>query len=77
MEKIRVTYGPNELQVSSGTASNVAELRNQVASVFNIPESAMAEIDGLKIEKAAEAATLITPETKEVNFVKESGSKAC
>jgi hypothetical protein len=75
--KIRVTYGPNELNVSSGTAANVAELRQQVAAVFNIPESAMAEIDGLKIKKAAELATPITPATKEVNFVKESGSKAC
>ena len=75
-KNIVVSYGPNELEIKSGTAANVADLRKQVFQVLSIPDSALAEVDGIKIEASKEATTELTPETDKVNFVKESGRKA-
>ena len=75
MSKIRVSYGPSELEVESGTAENVNELRQQLQEVFNIPDSALAQVDGVQITKEDEKKPL--PDgAKAVTFVKESGSKS-
>jgi len=74
--KIRVSYGPNELEITSGTASNVAELRAQVEAVLNVPAGAKVSIDGVEISAEAEKLTPIPEKAKEISFTKESGSKA-
>lgn len=76
MSKLMVSYGPNELEITSGTAGNIAELRKQVNQIMNIPDTAIAELDGVSIETEDEAGTEIPIAAKEVTFVKESGEKA-
>jgi len=74
--KIKVAYGPNELEITSGTADNVAELRTQVEAVLNIPPGATVTIDGVEVAKTAEKTTAIPAKAEEVTFTKETGSKA-
>ena len=85
MSKIKVYYGPNELEISSGTAKNVADLRSQVEEVLNIPAGATVKITeeddngNIKettVDKSAEKETKIPETAKEVSFTKETGSKA-
>lgn len=74
MSQLVVSYGPNELEIASGTAKNVAELRKQVNQILNIPTGAIAEIDGVTVTNEIKAE--IDDTVKEVTFVKESGEKA-
>ena len=74
--KIKVSYGPNELEISSGTATSVAALRVQVEELLNIPSGAKVTIDGKAVEPSEEKTTKIPKDAKEVTFIKETGNKA-
>ena len=74
--KIKVSYGPNELTITSNTADSIAELRDQVASLWNIPKDAEVKIDGQPVKLADEPKTPIPETAKEVSFTKKSGTKA-
>jgi len=76
--KLTVTYGPDELEISSKSAKNVKELRDQVFKVLSIPAEANVQIvheDGAVEDVKDEEKTAIKPTDKAVNFVKPSGSK--
>lgn len=73
---LQVVYGPNELEIKSGTAKNVGELRDQVKQVLALPDDAIVKIDDTEVPKGEEKTTVIPESAKEVTFVKKSGSKS-
>lgn len=72
MNELIVEYGADLLKISSGTAKTIAEVREQVFRVLNIPDSAQAKLDGVAVDNDAE----IPPDAQKVQFVKPSGEKA-
>jgi len=72
---IKVVYGPNEFECSSGSAKNVAELRAQAEAILCIPPGAEVRLDGVAVPSEKEKTTKVAG-AKEVVFVKESGSKS-
>lgn len=65
---VNVTYGANVAVVEAG--SSVAQLRARYAAAFNIPEGAIAQVDGENV-----GCDHVPADGEELEFVRAAGEK--
>lgn len=67
---VTIRHGVNTLSLDSIAGKCVADVRDQVADILNVPESAQVRVNGTPACNEA-----IIPESSTVEFVKVAGEK--
>ena len=69
---VTVRHGVNTINAENIVGKTVAELREQVADILNVPDNAQVRVNG-----APASDDTVIPENSTVEFVKVAGEKGC